>query len=185
MFNVISEQFAALQKSNLEQFTKATELAFFQAERAMAFNVGVAKQVAGESLSNAKSFSSVKDVQGVAALFQGAEGKAEQLATFGKAAYDHATRVQAESAKFSEAAAAEINASFVKFIDNVAKASPVGGEAFSAQFKQVVAAQQAAAAQATQAFKQATSAAESQWKQATSVAQNAVVATVAKGKARK
>ena len=172
MFNVVIEQYAALQKSNLEQVAKASQLAFAQAERAFAWNFGVAKQSSTEFLADVKTVASVKDAQGAATLNRLAEGKAEKVADYSRAVYDQLTRSQAETAKFVEGAAAEMNSAFINFVNHVAKSAPVGGEAFAQQFNQVVAAQQAAAAQATNTFKQATAA-------ATSAASN-VVATVAK-----
>jgi phasin family protein len=176
MFNVVIEQFAALQKSNLEQIAKASQLAFAQAERSFAWNLGVAKQSSEELLADVKTVASVKDAQGVASLNRLAEGKAEKVADYSRAVYDQMTRSQAETAKFVEGAAAEMNSAFVKFVDQVAKSAPVGGEAFAQQFKQAVAAQQAAAQQATNTFKQATSAAQN----AAQSAVGNVVATVAK-----
>lgn len=175
MMNVITEQVSALHKANLEQVTKATELAFSQMERAFAWNVAVAKQFSNEAIAESKVAADVKDVQGVAALVRGTEGKTEKFASIGKSAYDHVVRTQSENAKFIENAAAEMNASYVKFIDSVAKSVPVGGDALSQQFKQFVSMQQNAAAQATQAFKQASSTAQSQWTKAAAVAQDAVV----------
>ncbi len=175
MFNVVSEQFVALQKSQLDQFTKANELAFAQVERALAWNLSFAKQLSAETIAETKVAADVKDVQGLASLVRGAEGKTEKFAAISKSAYDQLTRTQAENVKFVEGAAAEMNASFVKFIDTVAKSSPVGGDALSQQFKQFVATQQNAAAQTNAAFKQATEAAQSQWTKAAEVAKEVVV----------
>jgi hypothetical protein len=181
MFNVVAEQVAALQKASLEQFSKATELAFAQSERAFAWNVGVAKQLSDEAITNVKNAANVRDVQDVAALVRGAESKTEQFATIGKSVYDQVTRVQSENVKFAEHAAAELNAATIKFIENVAKSVPVGGDAFAQQFKQFVAVQQNAANQANSAFKQAASVAQSQWQNAASAAEKVVV----KAKGRK
>jgi Phasin protein len=176
MFNVVLEQYAALQKSNLEQLAKASQLAFAQAERSFAWNFGVAKQQSEDFLADVSTVAAIKDAQGASSLNRLAEGKAEKVADLSRAVYDQMTRSQAETAKFVEGAAAEMNSAFVKFVDQVAKASPVGGEAFAQQFKQAFAAQQAAAAQATTAFKQASSAMTS----AANTATQNVVATVAK-----
>ncbi len=175
MFNVVIEQYAALQKSNLEQVAKASQLAFAQAERAFAWNFGVAKQSSEEFLADVKTVAAVKDAQGAASLNRLTEGKAEKAADYTRAVYDQFTRSQAETAKFVEGAAAEMNSAFVKFVDTVAKSAPVGGEAFAQQFKQVVAAQQAAAEQAASTFKQATSVAQS-------AATQAVAAVAKKGR---
>jgi hypothetical protein len=181
MYNVLTEQFAALHKATVEQMTRATDLAFEQTERAFAFNVSVAKQVADDVLTETKNVSNVKDVQGLASLIRGGEGKTEKLASFGKAVYDQAVRTQAENVKFVESASAEMNAAFVKFINGVAKSLPVGGDAVAQQFNQFIAAQQSAAAQASQAFKQASNVAQSNWKNAAAAAQDVVV----KAKGRK
>jgi hypothetical protein len=181
MYNVLTEQFSALHKAGVDQWSRAADLAFEQTERAFAFQVGAAKQLADEVLTETKNVADVKDVQALAAIVRGSEGKTEKFATFGKAVYDHAVRTQAENVKFVEAASAEMNAAYVKFIDNVAKSVPVGGDAFAQQFKQFVAAQQNAAAQASQAFKQASTVAQSNWKNAAAAAQDVVV----KAKGRK
>lgn len=181
MFQVLNEQFVALHKAAIDQMARATDLAFEQAERTIAFNVTVAKQVADEVLADSKNVAEIKDLQGFAAVVRGSEDRTEKLASFGKAVYDHVVRAQEENLKFFESASAELNAAFVRFIDNVAKSMPVGGEAFAQQFKQFAAAHQNAAAQAGEALKQVASAAQSHWKNATTAAQEVGV----KAKSRK
>jgi hypothetical protein len=174
MFNVIAEQFAALHKANLDQATKAAGFAFSHFEHALAWNLTAAKQMSNTMIADAKTVANIKTVDGVASLAGMNEGKAEQLASFGREAYDQMTRTQAETVKFVEGAAAEYNTALVKFVDGVSKAAPVGGDALAQSFKQVFAAQQSAAEQTSNTLKQAFSFAEAQVKAAAEKTTNVV-----------
>ncbi|HNO89426.1 MAG TPA: phasin family protein, partial [Rhodocyclaceae bacterium] len=98
------EQFVALNKANVETLLTLANTAFASAERLAALNLNTARAVLEDSVANAKSLLSAKDVQELvnlqAALLQPV---VEKAVAYSRSVYEIASQTQEEVSKLFEA----------------------------------------------------------------------------------
>lgn len=124
------EQFAALNKANLEAATRFAHVAFGGAERFFEFQLKAAKAALADGVDSAKTLASIKDLQQFADVKDSvAQPALEKAADYVKSVYDIASETQAEFGKLIELQVADFNKQFVVALDQFAASAPAGSEA--------------------------------------------------------
>jgi phasin family protein len=156
------EQLVALNKANLEVAMKFAGIAIQGAERIMELQMKAAKSAFSDSVVNAKTLASVKDVQQLAALKDElAQPAIEKATAYAKSVYDVTTATQAELGKLVEEQVAEYNKQVVASLDKLVKTAPAGSEVGIAAIKSGIAAVNSAYENLSKVAKQFTEATQS------------------------
>ena len=135
------EQFLALNKANLEVAMKFAGVAIHGAERIMELQLKAAKTAFADSVENAKTLASIKDLQELATLKDSlAQPSIEKATAYAKSVYDVTTATQAQFGKLAEEQVAEYNKQVVTALDRMVKTAPAGSEVGIATFKSAIAA---------------------------------------------
>ncbi|HKA40777.1 MAG TPA: TIGR01841 family phasin [Burkholderiales bacterium] len=135
------EQFAALNKANLEVAMKFAAIAFEGTERLLNLQMKAVRSAVAESAETAKSIAGIKDLHQLASLQDDFAQPAIQKATaYAKGVYDVATATQAEFGKVVDAQVAEYNKQVVAILDRMVKTAPAGSELGIAALKSGIAA---------------------------------------------
>jgi phasin family protein len=149
------EQFAALNKANLEAATRFASVALGGAERLFEIQMKTAKEVLAESVESVKTLSSVKDLQQLAEVKDSVTQPAfEKAADYVKSVYEIAAETQAEMGKLIELQVAGFNKQFVVALDKMAESAPAGSEAGISALKTAIATGNAAYENLSKAAKQ-------------------------------
>jgi phasin family protein len=134
------EQFAALNKANLEAATRFANVALGGAERLLEIQLKTAKEVLADSVEGVKTFATVKDLQQFAEVKDSVGQPAfEKAAEYIKSIYDVASETQAEFGKLIEQQVAGFNKQFVVALDKFAETAPAGSEAGISALKTAIA----------------------------------------------
>jgi phasin family protein len=124
------EQFAALNKANLEAATQFATIAMGGAERILDIQMKAAKSALTDSVQSAKTLSTVKDIQQFANVKDTvAQPALEKAADYVKSVYEVASETQAQISKLVEQQFADFNKQFVVAFDKMAENAPAGSEA--------------------------------------------------------
>ena len=149
------EQFVALNKANLEAATRFAQVALGGAERLLEIQMQTAKEVLADSVENAKTLSTVKDLQQFAEVKDSVTQPAfEKAAEYVKSVYDIASETQAEFGKLIEQQVAGFNKQFVVTLDKLAESAPAGSEAGISALKTAIVTGNAAYEHLSKAAKQ-------------------------------
>jgi phasin family protein len=149
------EQFAALNKANIEATINFAHIALQGTERLLDLQLKAAKDVLAQGVKNAKALTEAKDVQQAIALqSSSAQPSFEKAIGYSRSLYEVASETQAEIAKLFEARFADFNSSFVAAVDQAAKSAPAGSDAAFAAVRNAVAAATSAYDTMTKAAKQ-------------------------------
>jgi len=128
--NPAQEQFAALNKANLEAATRFASVALGGAERLLEIQLKAAKAALADSVENARTLSAVKDLQQFAEVKDSvAQPAFEKAADYVKSVYEVTSETQAEFGKLIEEHMAGFNRQFVVALDKFAESAPAGSEA--------------------------------------------------------
>ena len=169
MINV--EQFAATQKSNLDNLFGMSNKAFAGVEKIVELNLTAGRAALAESAAHAKAVMAAKDAQELVALQTSfIQPLAEKSAAYSRHLYDIAQGTSAELTKGFEGKAAEGQQAVQSFIESALKNAPAGSEQAVAFFKQAVTASNTAVESVQKVVKQATDLAESQMQTVTETA---------------
>lgn len=123
------EQFAALNKANLETAARFASIAFGGAERLFETQLKATKAAMADGMDNAKTLAAVKDLQQFADVKDTVAQPAFEKATdYMKSVYDIASETQAEFGKLIEQQFAAFNKQVVVAIDKFAETAPAGSE---------------------------------------------------------
>lgn len=123
------EQFAALNKANLEAATRFANVALGGAERLIEVQLKAAKEVLADSVEGVKTLSTVKDLQQFAEVKDiVAQPAFEKASEYVKSVYEIASETQAEFGKLIEQQVAGFNKQFVVALDKIAESAPAGSE---------------------------------------------------------
>ena len=156
------EQFAALNKANLEVAMKFAGVALHGAERILDLQLKAAKTAFADSVENAKTIAAVKDLQQLAALKESmAQPSIEKATAYAKSVYDVTTATQAEMGKLVEEQISEFNRQVVTALDKMVKTAPAGSEVGIAALKSGIAAVNSAYDNVSKVAKQFTEATQS------------------------
>ena len=135
------EQFAAINKANLEVAMKFAGVALQGAERILDLQLKAAKSAFADSVESAKAIASVKDLQQLAALKESlAQPSIEKATAYAKSVYDVTAATQAEIGKLVEEQVSEFNKQVVTALDKMVKTAPAGSEVGIAALKSGIAA---------------------------------------------
>jgi len=135
------EQFAAINKANMEVAMKFAGVALHGAERILDLQLKAAKTAFADSVENAKTLAAVKDLQQLAALKESlAQPSIEKATAYAKSVYDVTTATQAEIGKLVEEQISEFNKQVVTALDKMVKTAPAGSEVGIAALKSGIAA---------------------------------------------
>ncbi len=155
------EQFAAVNKANLDVLFGLTEKSFASVEKLAQLNVAAGKAALNESATHAQALLKVKDVQELLALqTEALQPVGEKVSSYSRHVYDIAVGTQAEFTKAVEAQLADAQKAILNLVDTAAKNAPAGSESAVALIKTAVAASNNAYESVQKVVKQATQAAE-------------------------
>ena len=133
------EQFAALNKANLEAATRFANVAFGGAERLLEIQLKTAKAALADGAQNVTTLTSLKDLQQLADVKDSvAQPAFEKAADYMKSVYEIATETQAEFGKLIEQQFAGLNKQFVVALDKFAESAPAGSEAGISALKSAI-----------------------------------------------
>ena len=133
------EQFAALNKANLETAIRFTSIALEGAERMFELNLKTAKSTFADFVQQAKTFTEIKDPQEFAQLKNTiAQPMMEKATSYVKSVYDVAVGTQSEINKLVEEQVGEFNKQVVSSLDKVVKSAPPGSEVALAAVKSAI-----------------------------------------------
>jgi phasin family protein len=155
------EQFAAVNKANLDVLFGLTEKSFASVEKLAQLNMAAGKAALNESANHAQALMKVKDVQELLALqTEALQPVGEKVSSYSRHVYDIAAGTQAEFTKAVEAQLADAQKAILNLVDTAAKNAPAGSESAVALLKTAVAASNNAYESVQKVVKQATQAAE-------------------------
>lgn len=137
----VKEQLSAVNQANVDAALRYASIILGSAERMIAIQVEAAKSAFAIGAQNAKSLSSVRDVQELDSLRSTlVKPSIEQASDYARSIYNVATSTQAELSKLVEEQAAEFNRQVVEAIDTVEKTSPAASGLAVAAVKSAIAA---------------------------------------------
>lgn len=181
MYNA-TEQFAELNKANVEQATKLAAVALQNAEKIFQASVDAAKFVLAQGVESASAVASAKDVQEFAAVrAKYAENGIQGALGYSRNVYEIVSETQAQYTALAEEAFAAYTRGLAAWVDKAGENAPAGSDVAVNAFKSTVAATSAAFDQFQKATKQVVSLADASVRAA---AANASAAT-STGKGRK
>ncbi len=155
------EQFAAVNKANLDVLFGLTEKSFAGVEKLAQLNLAASKAALNETAAHAQALMQVKDVQELLALqTEVLQPVGEKVSSYSRHVYDIAASTQAEFTKAVEAQLADAQKAVLNLVDTAAKNAPAGSESAVALIKTAVAASNNAYESVQKVVKQATQAAE-------------------------
>jgi len=175
-----TEQFADLNKSNVEQATRLAAIALENTEKLMKLNLATAKNAWAQSVESAQAVASVKDVQDLFALrAKLAETGVQHALAYSRNLYDLASQAQADYAAASEEVWSNYTKGVANWVETATKSAPAGSDVAVNAFKSTVAATTAAFDQFQKATKQVVNLADASVRAA---AAQAAKATPVKGR---
>lgn len=123
------EQFAALNKANFDAATRFANVALGSAERMFEVQLKATKSALADSVDNAKTLASIKDLQQFTDVKDTvAQPALEKAADYVKSVYDIAAETQAQFGKLIEQQVADFNKQVVVALDKFAETAPAGSE---------------------------------------------------------
>ena len=135
----ISEQLAALSKSQLDAALKIAELSGENFEKLADVQLKAAKTAYEDAARSLRQIASVKDVTEIAALSSGAAQPAwDKASAYARSVYDVLSAAQREFAGVLEQQVAEFNQNLVLTLDTVIKSAPAGSEGALAGLKATI-----------------------------------------------
>ena len=130
------EQFAAINKANMDIAMKFFGVALHGAERILDLQLKAAKSTLADSVENAKAIAGAKDLQQFAALKDSvAQPSIEKATAYAKSVYDVTAATQAEFGRLVEEQFSEFNKQVVTTLDRMVKTAPAGSEVGIAALK--------------------------------------------------
>jgi phasin family protein len=135
----VTEQFAALNKTQLESVLKAAEFAAENFEKLADVQIKASKAALADSLKTFKQLATLKDVGELASLsVTTAQPSWDKANAYVKSVYDVVAAAQAEFAELLEAQVSEFNKTMVVTLDNALKNAPAGSESLVAPVKSAI-----------------------------------------------
>jgi len=178
-----TEQFAEVNKANVETLLTVANAAFASTERLAALNLNTARAVLEDGVANAKALMGAKDVQELVALQSAmAQPMVEKAVAYSRNVYEIATQTQEELSKVVEGQMTEVNKGVAAALDKAAKSAPAGSDVAVAAVKSAIAAANSAYDSMSKAAKQVAEMAEANVAAATNATVKAVGATAAAAK---
>jgi phasin family protein len=153
--NTVFEQIASATQSQIDTFSRASEITLAGIERVSDIQLQAAKSALADVVEASKVWASVKSPQEWNAVNSNfIQPTVEKAATYARSIYDAVANTQAELSKLVEERVAEANKTFVANLDQAAKSGPAGSEVAVAAVKTALAAANTAYDNITKATKQ-------------------------------
>ncbi len=185
MYNA-TEQFAELNKTNVEQATKLAAVALQNVEKLFQANLDAAKFALSQGVESASAAAGVKDVQELNAVrAKYAENGLQGALGYSRSLYEIVSETQAQYTALAEEAFAVYTKGLASWVDKAGENAPAGSDVAMNAFKSTVAATTAAFDQFQKATKQVVSLADAGMRAAAANATNAATGAAATGKGRK
>lgn len=182
MYNA-TEQFAAINKANVEQATKLAAVALQNAEKLFKVNVDAAKFALSQGVEGAAAAVSVKDVQELIALrARYAENGVQGALGYSRSIYEVASQAQAQYSALAEESWAAYTKGLASWVEKATEAAPAGSDVAVSAFKSTVAATTAAFDQFQKATKQVVDLADASVRAAAANATKATAAATGKSR---
>ena len=154
MYNA-TEQFAEINKANVEQATKLAALAIENAEKLTRLNINAAKVALAQGIEGASVAATLKDVQDLVAFrARYAEFGVQAALGYSKSLYEMASEAQAQYSALAEEAWGAYTKGIATWVEKASKSAPAGSDAGFNALKSTVAATTAAFDQFQKATKQ-------------------------------
>jgi phasin family protein len=153
-------QFAASQKSALDNFLTLTNVCLESTKKLSDLQVTMANEFVAESVKRVESLSTLKEMPSAIALQAAAKPAVAKSVGYAKSAYGVLAAASAEINTLAEAQAAEVSKQLTDAIDKATQNAPAGTEPAVAFVKSVLSAVTTAADQLTKLTKQVIAAAE-------------------------
>jgi phasin family protein len=135
----VAEQFAALNKSQIESVLKLTEMAAENFEKLADVQVKAAKAALAESLKTFKQIASAKDIGEFGTLPASLTQPAwDKTSAYVKSVYEIVSASQSEFAQMLETQVAEFNKNVVVALDGVLKNAPAGTDGLITPLKSAI-----------------------------------------------
>ena len=177
------EQLAGANKANVETLLTIANTAFASAERLAALNLNTARTLLEDSVTNAKTLLTAKDMQELVSIQTAlAQPAFEKAIAYSRSIYEIATQTQEEFSKIFDSQYVEINKNVTSALDKAAKNAPAGSDVAVAAVKSAIAAANSAYETMNKAAKQVAEMAEANVAAATSATVKAVGAATPKAK---
>ncbi|WP_269532288.1 phasin family protein [Chitinimonas sp. BJYL2] len=136
-----ASEFAVLGQAQLEKSIRFSNIALAGAERFVALQLDVVREVLSEQGSTVKALTEVKDLQSLIALQQQlAQPAVDKAVSVAKSVYEVSSKTQAELGAFVEDQMVEFNKGLVTSLDKAVKQAPAGSEIVVSSMKTAVAA---------------------------------------------
>ena len=156
MYN--AEQFADINKVNVEQAAKFAALAIDNTEKLVKLNINAAKAAFAHGVEGASAVASVKDVKEFMALpSKYAESGVQYTIGYSKNLYEVVSAAQAQYSALAEEALAGYTKGLASWVEKASQSAPAGSDAAFNAMKSTVAATTAAIDQLQKATKQVVS----------------------------
>jgi len=150
-----TEQFADLNKSNVERATRLAAIALENTQKLVNLNLATARDAWAQSVESVQAVSTVKDVQDLFALrTKLAESGVQHALAYSRNLYDLASQAQADYAAASEEVWSNYTKSMATWVEKATQSAPAGSDVAVNAFKSTVAATTAAFDQFQKATKQ-------------------------------
>jgi len=183
MYNA-TEQFAEMNKANVEQVTKLAAVALQNAEKLFNANLEAAKFALAQGVEGAQAAASVKDVQQFFTLpGKYAETGVQGALGYSRSIYEIASETQAQYTALAEEAFAAYSKGLASWVDKAGANAPAGSDVAVNAFKSTFAATSAAFDQFQKATKQVVDLADASVRAAAANASKAASAGKASRKA--
>ncbi|MBB5019156.1 phasin family protein [Chitinivorax tropicus] len=178
------DHFSEFASGQIETFLRLAQLSLESNERISKLNLDTTKQSLEQFASNAKSLTSVKDLQEAVTLRNKLiEAASEQVLSYNRSVYEINSQALSELSKLMEERLTAFNKDLVSAIDKTAKSAPAGADVAVAALKSTVAATAAAVDSMTKAAKQVADFADASVKAATTATVDAVKTATKKASA--
>ena len=153
--NNFANQFAAANKSAVENMLTLANTVFASTERLVALNLNTARSTLEDSAATAKSLLQAKDPQAFASLTSElAQPGMEKLVAYSRSVYGIFSETKDEVSKVVEAQVSELNSVIGTALDNAAKSGPAGSDVAVSAVKSAIAAANSAYGNINKAAKQ-------------------------------
>jgi len=133
------EQFAALQKANLDTTLSLASAVLAGAERLANLQLSTAKDLLADNAKTARSLMSIKNPQDLTAIQPSVEPLLERALAYSRSVYEVTAQTQSEIAKVLEGRMKHLTASMNEAMETAAKAGP-GSDVAMAAMKSAMAA---------------------------------------------
>jgi phasin family protein len=162
-----TEQFAAMNKANVDNAMKLASLSIEKAEKLVTLNLNAAKLALAQGVQGAQAAASVKDVQELFALRSKiAELGVQSALGYSRTLYELSSETQSEFSALAEQAWSAYTKGVATLVERASESAPAGSDVALNAFRSTIAASTAAFDQFQKASRQVASLADASYRAA-------------------